>query len=274
MTRLSTHFNISLNPNPKPPPLHLSHLSMIVILFVGLTVSLAPTLSIAYGTNEGSYQHGFWKGTLTGPQFGKDANWNPYSESDNNICVLGGSYMLEYPKEVYGIVIPAVTNTTACQIGFFSGWKNWCSNHAVDCVQNITRGDFPPIILQLHEQYLRGYNAANGSGNSMCPIGNNAAFCQGWDENNGDYGESDCGDAYVNYTGPFSNGLIGCPLDTLKASQMAALPMLVGNWDFVNETNRPGISGTMKFGANGVNMTVPNKTAFGDYGNFMGVYWT
>ena len=66
--------------------------------------------------------------------------------------------MLEYPKEVYGIVIPAVTNTTACQIGFFSGWKNWCSNHAVDCVQNITRGDFPPIILQLHEQYLRGYN--------------------------------------------------------------------------------------------------------------------
>ncbi|MGB6529791.1 MAG: hypothetical protein WBF33_16925 [Candidatus Nitrosopolaris sp.] len=117
-------------------------------------------------------------------QFGKDANWNPYSESDNNICALGGSYMLEYPKEVYGIVIPAVTNTTACQIGFFSGWKNWCSNHAVDCVQNITRGDFPPIILQLHEQYLRGYNAANGSGNSMCPIGNNAAFCQGWDENN------------------------------------------------------------------------------------------
>jgi hypothetical protein len=80
------------------------------------------------------------------------------------------------------------------------------------------------------------------------------------------YGESDCGDAYVNYTGPFSNGLIGCPLDTLKASQMAALPMLVGNWDFVNETNRPGISGTMKFGANGdVNMTVPSKTAFGDY---------
>ena len=42
--------------------------------------------------------------------------------------------------------------------------------------------------------------------------------------------------------------------------------MLVGNWDFVNETNRPGISGTMKFGANGdVNMTVPSKTAFGDY---------
>ncbi|MFY9871247.1 MAG: hypothetical protein WAK17_16145 [Candidatus Nitrosopolaris sp.] len=42
MTRLSTHFDISLNPNPKPLPLHLPHLSMIVILFVGLTVGLAP----------------------------------------------------------------------------------------------------------------------------------------------------------------------------------------------------------------------------------------
>ena len=53
--------------------------------------------------------------------------------------------------------------------GFFNGWKNWCINHAVDCVQNITIGDFPPMILQTHEQYLAGARAANASGNSMCP---------------------------------------------------------------------------------------------------------
>jgi hypothetical protein len=61
--------------------------------------------------------------------------------------------------------------TTACEDGFFAGYKNWCINHAVDCVENITIGVFPDMILKAHQEYLRGYNAANGSGNSMCPIG-------------------------------------------------------------------------------------------------------
>ncbi|MGB6533187.1 MAG: hypothetical protein WBF33_34285 [Candidatus Nitrosopolaris sp.] len=30
----------------------------------------------------------------------------------------------------------------------------------------------------------------------MCPIGQNTAFCRGWDNNNDDYGGQDCGDAY------------------------------------------------------------------------------
>jgi hypothetical protein len=45
---------------------------------------------------------------------------------------------------------------------------------------------------------LKGYNAANDSGNSMYPIGQNTAFCRGWDNNNDDYGGQDCGDAYFN----------------------------------------------------------------------------
>ena len=32
----------------------------------------------------------------------------------------------------------------------------------------------------------------------MYPIGQNTAFCRGWDNNNDDYGGQDCGDAYFN----------------------------------------------------------------------------
>jgi hypothetical protein len=186
--------------------------------------------------------------------------------------------------------MPAVTNTTACQNGWFSGWKDWCINHAVNCVQNITRGIFPPMILQTREQYLAGAKAANGSGISMCPIGENAAFCTGWDSNNGVDYDHECCDAYINYTGP---GLIGCPLDVMKPNQIgaAALPVLVGTWSYVNQSilqrmeskamgagqdmqSMPmtslGISGKIVYGANGdVNMTIPSKTAFGDTCNSM-----
>ena len=93
------------------------------------------------------------------------------------------------------------------------------------------------MLIQLREQYLAGAKAANGSGISMCPIGENAAFCTGWDSNNGpDYGYRDCSDAYINYTGPFSSGLLGCPLDVLKPSQMAEPYVLVGTWNYVNES--------------------------------------
>ena len=38
--------------------------------------------------------------------------------------------------------------------------------------------------------------------------------------------------------------------------------MLIGTWNLVNET----ISGKIKYGGNGdFNMTIPNKTGFGDY---------
>ncbi len=71
--------------------------------------------------------YGFWQGSLSGPTFGKNANL--YPEFYNNTCALKSSYVLDYPKEVYGIIIPAVTNTTACINGWFSGWKDWCSSH-------------------------------------------------------------------------------------------------------------------------------------------------
>ena len=72
-----------------------------------------------------------------------------------------------------------MTNKTACEDGFYNGYKNWCVNHAVDCVENITIGDFPPMIVQAREQYLAGAKAANGSGTSMCPIGENAHSVMG-----------------------------------------------------------------------------------------------
>ena len=130
---MSAHFNISLNTKTYLP------LCIIAILFVGLAVG--PTLSIAKATNEGSYMNGYWQGSLTGPQNAPGSNWNP--EFDNNTCRLTPSSTLDNPK---GAVIPAVTNKTACEDGFYNGYKNWCVNHAVDCVENITIGDFPPMI--------------------------------------------------------------------------------------------------------------------------------
>jgi hypothetical protein len=47
------------------------------------------------------------------------------------------------------------------------------------------------MILSAHNQFLAGEKAATG--NSMCPLGENAAFCQGWNNNNHDYGAQDCG---------------------------------------------------------------------------------
>ena len=57
----------------------------------------------------------------------------------------------------------------------------------------------PPMISQAREQYLAGAKAATGT--SMCPIGNNAAFCAGGDSNNGvDYGYQDCGMSTISIT--------------------------------------------------------------------------
>ena len=52
--------------------------------------------------------------------------------------------------------MPAVTNTTACEDGFFTRWKDWCLSHAVNCIGNMTTGDYPPIISEAREQYVNG----------------------------------------------------------------------------------------------------------------------
>jgi hypothetical protein len=215
---------------------------------------------VACGTNESSYRYGYELGTLTSPWMQPGANVNP----THFFYHLGSCQINPSPSKLNnGKVIPAVTNTTACIDGFFNGWKNWCSNHAVDCVQNFTIGYFPEMILKAHEQLLAGEKAATG--NSMCPIGENAAFCAGWDNNNADYGGQFCSDQ------PLANitvNLVGCPEDIMTASQIAGLPALIGKWNFVNETsnNMAEISGTMNFANDGhLKVTVPSKTGFGDY---------
>jgi hypothetical protein len=105
------------------------------------------------GTNEGSYLHGWWQGSLTGPRYDPGSNWYPNSE--NYTCALNGGQVLEYPPKVNGVVDPAVTNTTACQDGFFNGWKYWCTNHAVNCVGNITSGYLPEMLVKTHQEYLK-----------------------------------------------------------------------------------------------------------------------
>lgn len=91
----------------------------------------------------------------------------------------------------------------------------------------------------------------------------NAAFCLGW-ANNNTFDDEDCADE------PLANittSLIGCPEDTMTESQIGDLPALVGNWQFVNETNdRPPITGTFLFNNNGyMLMKIPNRNGLGDY---------
>lgn len=225
-----------------------------------LLTILAP--SLAKADNEGSYIVGFWTGSSTGPQI-QPGGLNENPEFSNDTCKLSHSNILGD-----GSIEPAVTNKTACEDGFFSGYKNWCTHNAADCIDNITKGDYPPMILKVKQEYQRGYNLANGSVNSMCPIvGGNAVFCNGYNSNLGDYGSGDCGDDYPG-TGPFTNNLIGCPLNSINQTGMAKPHELIGKWDYLNESSTKPltISGIMVFSSKGnFILTVPNKSGFGDY---------
>jgi hypothetical protein len=220
--------------------------ALIIFSTLLLALILSPTFSSANATNEGSYEYGWQQGSLKRPNIAKSANW--YPELDNNTCSLGG----------------AVTNTTACEDGWFNGWKNWCTNHAIDCVTNVTLGYFPDMMIKAHEQYNMGYKAANASGN-LCPIGENAAFCTGWYNNNGE--DQECGESSDN--GTFANhSLIGCPLDTMNSNQMAKPHALIGTWNYVNESKAQGISisGRIVYSDYGnFTLIIPTRNAFGDY---------
>jgi hypothetical protein len=49
-----------------------------LITIIGITILLSVfCCQVAYGTNEGSYQYGYWSGSITGPQYEPGANWNP-----------------------------------------------------------------------------------------------------------------------------------------------------------------------------------------------------
>jgi hypothetical protein len=84
-------------------------------------------------------------GSLKDPQIASGANQNP--ELDNNTCRPNPASVLNDAA-----VMPAVTNTTACKDGFFVGYKNWCINHALNCVGNITMGDFPEMLVKAHQE--------------------------------------------------------------------------------------------------------------------------
>ncbi|MGC2575030.1 MAG: hypothetical protein WA364_26260 [Candidatus Nitrosopolaris sp.] len=111
------------------------HLSLLIAI-----LAAAPTL--AYATNEGSFISGFWSGSSTGPNNAPGQNANP--SFDSNTCKLSSS---DTSFTVKSEVIPAVTNTTACEDGWFTGYKNWCAKNSMDCVNNITQGIFPDFLV-------------------------------------------------------------------------------------------------------------------------------
>ena len=133
---------------------------ILILVLVIFTINY----QVAYGTNNGSYQYGFWEGSNSGPQ--NNASLNEYPTFDNNTCSLVKSTTLNN-----GALIPAVTNTTACEDGWYDGYKIWCNNHAVNYVQNFTLGKFPEMVLNAHSQYLAGKQAGQKYGNVylICP---------------------------------------------------------------------------------------------------------
>ena len=203
---------------------------------------------ISYATNEGSYKHGLLAGR---------PDTNSYPEFDNYTCALQNSTIIQYPP---------VTNITACIDGFFVGYKDWCINYAVNCVGNMTLGYLPDVLIkkiwETHQQYMKGYNAANNSSLNVCPIGENAVFCTGWNDYNNEHNDAEC-EKDASYHGPFSShALIGCPLDTISSKQMAKPYALIGTWNYVNGS----ISGKIVYSDYGnFTLTVPTKNAFGDY---------
>lgn len=221
---------------------------IITLTIIISIMTITSSLSIVQATNEGSYIHGLQAGNLTS---------NSYPELDNYTCALQSSRIIQSPP---------VTNTTACQDGFFIGWKHWCTNHAINCVGNMTLGYISDIVIKImtktHEQYNMGYNAANGSNLNVCPIGENAAFCTGWNNYNDEHNDAEC-EKSASYSGPFSSHiLIGCPLDTINSNQMAKPHALIGTWNYVNGT----ISGKIVYSDYGnFTLTVPTKNAYGDY---------
>jgi hypothetical protein len=220
-------------------------------LFLVTLIVITP--AIAKATNESSYQYGYMNGSLKGPGV---ANTSSYlAEFNNNICRLSNSSVLYYT----GAIIPAVTNTTACQNGFFAGWKDWCINHAVNCVGNLTLGYLPDLLIKTHQEYQKGYTISNGTYN-QCPIGENNAFCTGWYDNIGERA-GECGSSPNNGTFA-SHNLNGCPLDVMTSDQMAKPHAMIGTWDYVNGTR----VGKMVYSDYGnFTLKIPNKTAFGDY---------
>jgi Tfp pilus assembly protein PilF len=223
---------------------------MIILVLVFGTTSIDSVKA----TNEGSYIYGKWEGSNTGPQH--NSTQNNYPEYTDNTCSLSNS------STYSGIIIPAVTNKTACQNGFFSGYKVWCSAHTVNCVGNVTMGIYPPMIELAHKQYQMGYIASNGS-YSVCPIGNSAVFCLGWNDNLGERA-GECGD---NPLANITRFLVGCPEDIMTVNQLGGYPALVGKWNFVNQSQSGAeITGTFVFNNDGsMEMTVPSKTGFGSY---------
>lgn len=154
---------------------------------------------------------GYWDGSNSGPN--NNATLNEYNEFDPTHCKISPSDTSFTSKN-----IPAVTNTTSCEDGWFAGWKHSCFQHSLDCIENMTVGDTPPMLSKIHQEYLAGAKAGNGT-NSQCPMTGNAAFCQGWLSSN-NFDDEGCSDDYPD-SGPFSSNLIGCPLDAMNQSGMA-----------------------------------------------------
>jgi hypothetical protein len=227
---------------------------LFAIIFPLLLISMIILIPITHvdASNESSFQYGYMSGSLKSPQIDTNANYFP--QLDNNTCGLSNSSVLSN-----GAIMPAVTNQTACQNGFFAGWKNWCLDHAVNCVRNITSGYLPDLLLKTHQQYQRGYTTSNGTYN-QCPIGENNAYCIGWYDNIGDRA-GECGDNPNNGTFA-SHDLLGCPLDVMTSNQMAKPHAMIGTWDYVNGT----FVGKIVFSDYGnFTLKIPSKTAFGDY---------
>ncbi|MGC2573352.1 MAG: hypothetical protein WA364_17700, partial [Candidatus Nitrosopolaris sp.] len=120
-----------------------------------LILTLIFSTSKVWGTNESSYQSGYMSGSLQSPDISRnDANYFP--QLHDYTCRLANASVIGN-----GAILPAVTTQTACENGFYDGWKVWCIHNAVNCVGNMTLGYLPDLLLKTHEQYQKGYTISN-----------------------------------------------------------------------------------------------------------------
>jgi hypothetical protein len=127
----------------------------IPLLLLIIMIS-APTIFLAYGSNDSSYKFGYKVATdnLTGLITVPSTPWNKNPDI-SEICDSGdGCPAYDDALENYCLTgqNDKVTNSTACIDGYVQAWKDWCiGNHyknANYCAKLVVDGDFPMSFIK------------------------------------------------------------------------------------------------------------------------------
>jgi hypothetical protein len=137
-------------------------MSMMLPLLLLIMMISAPTIFLAYGSNDSSYKFGYKVATdnLTGMITVPSTPWNKnpdiseicdsgdgcpgYYDALDNYCLTGQN--------------DKVTNSTACIDGYVQAWKDWCIGNyyknANYCAKLVVDGEFPMSFINEDKEML------------------------------------------------------------------------------------------------------------------------